>query len=127
MPRKSIDTDAVVHANPIPGASRIGPYVTSSIIPPYDEGTREFPDTIDDQVTNLFANVGSLLSAAGATWDDIAKMTFYVADPAASKAAINGPWEAAFPDPASRPARHNLKVPPGRYHVSCDFVAYVED
>jgi len=126
MPRQSIESDAVIHANPIPGASRIGPYITSSIIPPYNHGERDFPESLEDQVANLFSSVGALLEEAGANWDDVAKMTFYVADPAESRPAINGPWEEHFPDPHARPARHNLKVPPGRFHVSCDFVAYVE-
>ena len=69
-----------------------------------------------------------MLDGAGATWDDVAKMTFYVADPGESRRALNGPWLERFPDPATRPSRHNLKVDgTGPIKISCDFVAYVTD
>jgi 2-iminobutanoate/2-iminopropanoate deaminase len=127
MSRRSIEITSLAHSNPIPAASRIGPYVTSSITPPFNPGTRDVPDSLDEQINNLFTHVGQMLEGAGATWDDVAKMTFYVANPAESRPAINGPWLERFPDPASRPARHNLKVDGGGpVQVSCDFVAYVE-
>lgn len=128
MPRQSIECESLIHANPIPCASRIGPYLTSSIIPPYGPGTRDVPETLEEQIDNLFVHVGQMLDAAGAGWDDVAKMTFYVADPAASRAALNGPWVEHFPDPQARPARHNLKVDAGgASKISCDFVAWIED
>lgn len=128
MPRRSIDIESFVHGNPIPAATRIGPYVTCSITPPFNPGTRDCPDALEDQIDNLFTHVGQMLEGADATWDDVAKMTFYVANPAESREALNGPWLERFPDPASRPSRHNLKVDAGGpVKISCDFVAYVED
>jgi len=128
MPRRSIDIESLVHGNPIPAATRIGPYVTSSIVAPFDPGTRNVPETIEGQIDNLFTHVGQMLDGAGATWDDVAKMTFFVADPMESRTALNGPWLEHFPDPSSRPARHNRKVDwPGPAQISCDFVAYIED
>ena len=127
MSRQSIDIESFAHLNPIPAATRIGPYVTSSITPPFNPGSRDCPDSLDAQIDNLFTHVGQMLDGAGATWDDVAKMTFYVADPAESREALNGPWLERFPDPASRPSRHNLKVDSaGPVKISCDFVAYVE-
>lgn len=127
--RRSIEIDSFAHVNPIPAASRIGPLVTSSIISPYDPGTRDCPVELAAQIDNLFVHVAQMLTAAGATFDDVAKMTFYVADPVASRKALNGPWVAHFPDEASRPARHNLKVPPadGPVLISCDFLAFVAE
>ena len=127
MSRRSIEIESFKHLNPIPAATRIGPYVTCSITPPYNAGTREVPETLEEQIDNLFLHVGQMLEGAGATWDDVAKMTFYVTDPAATREALNGPWLERFPDPESRPSRHNLKVPGGgKVQISCDFVAYVE-
>ncbi len=127
--RRSIEIADFAHANPIPAATRIGPLVVSSITPPFDPGTRDCPETLEDQIANLFLHVGRMLDGAGASWDDMAKMTFYVTDPAASRKALNGPWEERFPDPASRPARHNLQVPDtgGPVKISTTFIAYVLD
>ena len=128
MTRKSIDIESFEHSNPIPAATRIGPYVTCSITPPFNPGTRDCPEELDAQIANLFTHVGQMLEGAGATWDDVAKMTFYVTDPAETRSALNGPWLERFPDPASRPSRHNLQVPGGGLvKISCDFVAYVLD
>jgi 2-iminobutanoate/2-iminopropanoate deaminase len=126
--RQSINIESFKHGNPIPAATRIGPYVTCSITPAFNPGTRDLPETLDEQINNLFIHVGQMLEGAGATWDDVAKMTFYVVDPAASREALNGPWVERFPDPASRPSRHNMKVQGGGAAlISCDFVAFVTD
>jgi 2-iminobutanoate/2-iminopropanoate deaminase len=129
MTRRSIDIESFQHGNPIPAATRIGPLVVSSITPPFDPGSRNVPDTLEAQIDNLFTHVGQMLDGAGATWDDMAKMTFYVTDPARSREALNGPWLERFPDPASRPSRHNMKIADegGPVQISCTFVAYVED
>ena len=128
MTRTSIEIDSFVHENPIPCATRIGPLIESSIIPPYNPGIRELPDTLDEQIANLFLHMGNMLTEAGASWDDMAKITFFVQNPSETRAALNGPWEEKFPDPASRPSRHNLQVPgDGPVKISCVFTAYVLD
>ncbi|WP_419553915.1 RidA family protein [Candidatus Poriferisodalis sp.] len=128
MARTSIEIESFQHANPIPAATRIGPLVVSSITPPTNPGSRDVPDSLEEQIDNLFTHVGQMLEGAGATWDDMAKMTFYVTDPTASRPALNGPWLERFPDPDSRPSRYNMKVEgSGPAKISCDFVAYVED
>ena len=126
MPRTSIEIDTFHHANPIPAASRVGPLLVSSIIPPRDPGSDRMPDDVGAQLTNLFHHVGAMLKAAGADWRHVAKMTFYVAD-IAVRDAINQPWTEHFPDPASRPARHTQVLPTAGRFVSCDFLAYVDD
>lgn len=127
MTRRSIEIDSFVHTNPIPCATRIGPLIESSIIPPFSAGGREVPETIEEQIDNLFLHMGNMLDVAGASWDDMAKITFFVQDPSESRAALNAPWEQKFPDPASRPSRHNLQVPGGGpVKISCVFTAYVD-
>jgi enamine deaminase RidA (YjgF/YER057c/UK114 family) len=124
MPRRSIEIDGFGHANPIPAASRVGPLLVSSIIPARDPGSDHIPDDVEAQIDNLFRHVGAMLAAAGAGWEDVAKMTFYVPD-LALRDTINGPWAAHFPDAASRPARHTQVAPGGAKTLSCDFLAYV--
>jgi len=127
MPRQSIEIDTFAHLNPIPAATRIGPLVVSSIIPAFDAGTRNLPDSIDEQLANLFGHVGKMLEGAGAGWGDVAKMTFYVSD-IAVRDAINGPWAERFPDEDSRPSRYTQLISSGGgTSVSCEFLAYVEE
>lgn len=126
MARRSLEITSFAHQNPIPAASRVGPLVASSIIAPVDPGTRNLPDTVEAQLDNLFHHVGEMLAAAGADWQHVAKMTFFVAD-LRYREAINKPWTEKFPDPDSRPARHTQKVEPaGKVLVTCDFLAFVE-
>ncbi len=127
MTRTSIEIDSFVHQNPIPAATRCGPLIESSIIPAFDPGSRQLPDSLDDQIANLFTHMGHMLDKADATWDDMVKITFFVNDAKASREALNGPWLEKFPDPESRPSRHNLEVPGGsKPTISCVFTAYVD-
>jgi len=118
--RQSIEIPGFSHANPIPGASRIGNLVMSSVISGRDPETGETPDDMAQQIVNIFAHIRSAIEAAGGTPEDIIKITFWVPDPVSGRAALNGEWEKMFPDAASRPARHTLA---GSARVSCDFVA----
>lgn len=127
MTRTSIEISSFTHENPIPSATRVGPLIESSIIPPFNDGVREVPDSLEDQIANLFLHMGNMLAEAGASWDDMVKVTFFVVDAAASRSALNGPWVEKFPDPASRPSRHNLQIPGGgKVQISCVFTAYVD-
>jgi len=127
MPRQSIEIDSFTHLNPIPTATRIGPLIESSIIPPYNAGVRELPTTIEEQIANLFLHMGNALNQAGASWEHMLKVTFFVVDPSDAKAALNDPWVEVFPDPESRPSRHTMAVlDDGPVKISCVFTAYVE-
>ena len=127
MTRQSIEIDSFSHDNPIPCASRVGPLIESSIIPPFNFGERKVPESLDEQIDNLFLHMGNMLEKAGATWDDMVKVTFFVADPAEARKALNRPWIERFPDPDSRPARHTQAAPgAGAAKVSCVFTAYVD-
>jgi enamine deaminase RidA (YjgF/YER057c/UK114 family) len=83
------------------------------------------PETVEAQLDNVFAHVGAMLDAAGATWGDIVKMNFWLAE-AAHRPLLVAPWLAHFPHEASRPARHT-QIIHGAALVTADFLAYVED
>ena len=74
MARMSIEIDSFRHENPIPAATRIGPLIESGIIPAFNDGVRQMPDTLDEMVANLFLHMGNMLTAGGATWDDMVKI-----------------------------------------------------
>ena len=123
--RRSISIPGLSHLTAIPVATRIGPLVVSSVIAPFNPGTREVPDTIDEQVANIFAHVDAMLRRAGASWDDVAKMNFWLADPA-HRPALEAPWRERFPDEASRPSRHT-HIEKGASVATAEFLAYVKD
>ena len=89
-------------------------------------GTREVPDSLEQQVANVFAHIRHDVEAAGATVDDIVKITFWVKDPTSQRAALNVEWVKMFPEAASRPARHTLTLPPdSRAKIQADFTAVI--
>ncbi len=120
--RRSIHIEGLSHLTAIPVASRVGPLVMSSVIAPFDPGTRTVPGTVEAQLANIFTHVGQMLDAAGATWDDVVKMDFWMADPS-GRAAIDGPWLKHFPDEERRPARHTHAT--DSKAITATFVAYV--
>jgi 2-iminobutanoate/2-iminopropanoate deaminase len=125
MTRRSIEIEGFHHANPIPGASRVGPLLASSVIAARDPGSDQVPEEADAQIANLFHHVGEMLRTAGAEWRHVVKMNFYVPD-IKMRAAINAPWLEHFPDADARPARHT-QADPALSAASCDFLAYIDD
>ncbi len=126
--RRSIEVSGVKHQNPIPAASRKGPFVTSGAISGADIATGKVPADLDAQCAAMFANVRRLIEAAGGTPDDIIKMTVWIAD-RALRPTLNKYWVEMFPDPHSRPARHtvassDLVLP---MQVQCDLLAVIGD
>ena len=125
MPRQSIDIASFTHANPIPGASRLGPLLVSSVIAGREPASSTVPDSAEAQYVNLFHHIGQFLAAAGGEWRHVARITFFVPD-ATFRDACNPIWVEHFPDPASRPARHT-QVVSGSKLATCEFIAYIDD
>ena len=124
--RTSIEVPGLEHINPIPNASRIGNLVMSSVIGPRDPATGKTPETLEEQVKNLFLQLSAAIKAAGGTPDDFLKIEFWARDQAAGRAALNGEWEKMFPDPASRPARHTQALPANSpAQIQCAFTAVI--
>ena len=114
-------------SNPIPAAARRGPLVVSGGIAGLDRTSGTLPDSLEEQVANMFDNVGAIITEAGGSVADIVKMTIAVGDRSA-RSVINPHWVAMFPDESSRPARHTVaKELSGGMLVQADFVAYIPD
>ena len=122
--RRSFDIASMPHANPIPGVTRIGPLVVSSVIAGRDPGTTDVPDSLAAQLDNLFHHAGEILVAAGAGWEHVVRMNFFLPS-LDDRAALNVPWLRHFPDPEARPTRHT-QVGSAAY-AQCDVWAYVPD
>lgn len=122
--RQSIEIDGFAHkGQPIPVASRVDNIVYTGAISGYDMATGEHADGLEAQAELMFQHLTAILAAAGATPDDVVRMTFYVRTRDA-RAAINDQWLRLFPDPSSRPARHTLHYEtPGTALMQCDAMA----
>jgi 2-iminobutanoate/2-iminopropanoate deaminase len=128
VPKRSIEVEGLHHGGaPIPLAARVRGLVMSSGIIGMDPATGAVADTVDDQVAHLFANIERVLAAAGGSASDVVKITFFVTD-RSSREAINARWDALFPDPADRPARHTLTYDlPSPMLVQAELVALVSE
>ncbi len=114
------------HAQPIPFAARVGNVLYSSPIQGIDAETGQRSEDVHEQAAQCFRNLRMLLSVAGATPDDIVRMTCFRAD-LADREALNKPWLEMFPDENDRPARHTSKYdPPGSMKVQIEIVAVLD-
>ena len=126
--RRSIDVQGARHVNPIPSASRKGPFVVSGAISGTDPETGVVPRDLDLQCRFMFENVRRVIAAAGGTPDDIIKMTVWITD-RGLRETLNKHWVAMFPDAHSRPARHTVTSPDlaAPMQVQCDLLAVLGD
>lgn len=102
--RESIYAHGFSHENPIPAASKIGPFMFSGVLTGRDPDTAEMGADLDVQCRNAFDHVRNVMAAAGGTTDDIVKVNVSLLE-YRDRAALNEVWLEMFPDPASRPAR----------------------
>lgn len=125
--RTSIDLPGFSHVNPVPAASRIGPFMATGAITGRDPATGRIPTDAVQQFAHVFTHVRNLMAEVGGTTDDILKMTFHLVDPD-DREALNREWLAMFPDPARRPARQAIAARLGRNAVvHCNLLAVLRD
>jgi 2-iminobutanoate/2-iminopropanoate deaminase len=123
--RKSINVDGFNHGGlPIPAACRVGNLVATGGVYGLDSRTGKIPDAVAVQAALMFVNLKAVLAAAGTSLDEVVKMTVWVRVPEARQ-ALNEQWLLAFPDPASRPARHTFQNDhlPANMLIQCDALA----
>jgi 2-iminobutanoate/2-iminopropanoate deaminase len=114
-------------ANPIPAASMKGGLLASGAVygaPPKSSESIG----MDRQCETLFANIDEILRAAGGSFEDVIHVAISLADPSDRK-LLNEHWLRAFPDPASRPARHvhHEAMPPGSRLIAAEFLAVIDE
>ncbi len=123
--RKSICIEGFAHGkNPVPAASVIGNLLATGAIFGTDPALGKVPAIAQDECRLMFENAARILAAAGGSWGDVLKMTFFLR-PETSRELINEHWVKAFPDPASRPARHVIvsHTLPASMQMQCDLLA----
>ena len=124
----SIEVEGFSHGGqPIPAASRVGNIVMTGGVYGLDPETGKIPDDVEKQAELMFFNLKRIMAAAGASMDRVVKMTVYVKVPE-GRPAVNRQWLAAFPDAASRPARHTFQNDhlPANMLVQCDATAVLD-
>jgi 2-iminobutanoate/2-iminopropanoate deaminase len=78
--RTCIEVPGLTHRDPLPNAVRIGPYVFSSVIVPWDLTTSEAVVGEDAQTDQCFDNMRVLMQAAGGSLDDVVLQWVYLSD-----------------------------------------------
>ena len=108
--RRNIEVPGMGHGDqPIPVATVVGGLLVTGGISGRDPKTGQLPEDPAAEVAQAFANLQAVLDAAGASADDVAKVTVFVKD-RDIRAHINPVWVQMFSDPDSRPARHTLET-----------------
>lgn len=124
--RKAIYLDAYGHSQPIPAACRLGNTLVSGIIHGLDPKAPK-GGTLEAQAALMFQRIREVLTAAGASTDDIVKLNIVMTD-RSLRTAINDHWVAMFPEAATRPVRQTVEAPlDNNKLLQCDFQAIIED
>lgn len=125
--RQTIHIPGVAHNAPIPFGARVGNVVYSSGIQGINADNGELSEDVNEQARQCFRNLLTFLEHAGATTDDIVRITCYLQD-LADRPSLNGPWLEMFPDEDDRPSRHTSQYnpPPGGMKVQIEVIAVVE-
>ena len=121
--RELLAVDGVAHTNPIPLGVRMGEYLFSSRMLPFDPATGKAAEGPEAQATFLFQNSRALLSKAGMDWANVFQARTFLAD-LESLDLVTPQWEQAFPDPAARPRLNPVKYGAGALQVMIEFVAH---
>ena len=124
--RQTIHIPGVQHSAPIPYGARVGNILYSSAIQGINADTGEMSDNVYEQARQCFRNLQTFLEVAGATSDQIVRMTCFLKD-LADREALNKPWLEMFPDEDDRPARHTSQYdPPRGMKIQLEVVAVMD-
>lgn len=121
--RRLLAVEGVAHTNPIPLGVRIGGYVFSSRMLPYDPSTGKAAEGAEAQAKFLFANTAAMLAEGGMSWKDVVYGRAFLADPATQRPLVDEQWQRVLPDPANRPALNRVKYGGGPLQVMLEVIA----
>ncbi|MEF7610770.1 Rid family hydrolase [Enterococcus casseliflavus] len=121
--RQVIQINGSAHENPIPTAVKIGNMVYTSALLGTDPSSGQMPETVEEEVAQLFTYILEIMEKAGGSSENIAHLSVSVTD-RSYKEIVNKEWLKLFPDPDNRPARHTTvhSLKPG-VHVQVEMVA----
>ena len=105
-----------------PHARRVGNLLFLSGIGPRDPDTNAIPGNelfadgrvrrydIEAQTRAVFANVGAVLEASNAHWEDLVDVTVYLTDMLRDFRIYNAVWAEYFPDAQTAPCRTTVGI-----------------
>ena len=121
--RELLAVEGVAHTNPIPLGVRIGRYVFSSRMLPYDPSTGKPADGAEAQAQFLFANTEAMLAQGRMGWRDVVYGRAFLADPPTQRPLVDERWQSVFPDADRRPALNRVKYGGGPLQVMLEVIA----
>lgn len=110
--RTRIEVPGLAHRDPLPNAVRIGDYVFSSVIVPWDLATSQPVVGEDAQTDQCFDNMRAVMEAAGGGVDDVALQWVYLNDFAYQPYMVDVYLEA-WPEGRYQAARKTFRYPMG--------------
>lgn len=122
--RQSYEIRPVGHNAPIPMAARIGNMIMTSGIPGSDPDTGEMPASLEEQAKNCFRNLENVLAKAGASKDDVLRVTVFIKSNN-NRQIVNPAWIEMFPDENTRPARHQTVVETLNFDIQIEATAVI--
>jgi 2-iminobutanoate/2-iminopropanoate deaminase len=123
LSRRVITVPGLSHGTqPISIAVAGGGLLVTGGIGGVDRQSGSRPVELEQEVTNVFANVRAVLDAAECSASDVLKLTFFVSE-RSTRDAINREWLAMFPDESDRPTRHTLVTELAGQRVQAEMIA----
>ncbi len=110
--RTTVEVKGLTHRDPLPNAARLGDYVFSSVIVPWDLATSEPVIGEDAQTDQCFDNMRILMEEAGGTIDDVVLQWVYLSDFAYQPYMVDVYLEA-WPVDQYQAARKTFRYPMG--------------
>src|SRR5882757_10231708 len=93
--RESLYLPKVAHGNPIPLAVKIGRYLFTSRVLPFDPVTGDAGRDGSEQAGFALLNAGTLLEQAGMSWADVTQGRAFVAEPELDE-VVRAEWHKRF-------------------------------
>jgi 2-iminobutanoate/2-iminopropanoate deaminase len=117
--RTCIEVKGLTHRDPLPNAARLGDYIFTSVIVPWDLATSEPVVGEDAQTDQCFDNMRILMEEAGGTIDDVVLQWVYLNDFAYQPYMVEVYLEA-WPAGQYQAARKTFRYPMGgQIQIQC--------
>jgi 2-iminobutanoate/2-iminopropanoate deaminase len=117
--RRCVEVSGLAHRDPLPNACRLGDYVYTSVIVPWDLATSEPVIGEDAQTDQCFDNMRTVMESAGASVDDVVLQWVYLNDFAYQPYMVDVYLEA-WPADQYQAARKTFRYPMGgQIQIQC--------
>ncbi|ALG12141.1 RidA family protein [Kibdelosporangium phytohabitans] len=116
--------DAVLPVGPFPQAVHAGEFLFISGTVPYDSVTEQVvPGGVEEQTAHVMGSIRAILEAAGATMDNLVKVTIHMKD-VDDWHRMNAVYQTFFGE--YKPARMTMQAPPPLgFLVDIDAIAHL--